>query len=122
MSNTQADYSETVIYKIHCKDTNIRDIYIGHTTNHYQRYRLHKSSCNNEKSKGYNYKIYKIIRENGGWENWNMSIIEKYPCNDVNESREKERYYIEKESATLNFIIPNRSQKEYAKIYRVIHK
>jgi hypothetical protein len=122
MSNILADYGKTVIYKIDCKNKNITDIYIGHTTCYYQRYRLHKSSCNNQTSKGYNCKIYKIIRENGGWENWDMIIIEKYPCSNITEAKERERYWIEKESSTLNVSIPNRSKKEYGQIYRIIHK
>lgn len=122
MSNLLANYLKTVIYKIQCKDETISDIYIGHTTCYYQRYRMHKSNCNNENSKGYNYKIYKIIRDNGGWDNWDMSIIEKFPCNNVDEARNRERYWIEKESSQLNVTIPNRSKKEYAQIYRVIHK
>jgi len=122
MYNSLADYSKAVIYKIYCKDKNITDIYIGHTTCFYQRYRLHKSTCNNENAKGYNIKIYKIIRKNGGWENWDMVIIEKYPCNDIYEAKERERYWIEKESSTLNVTIPNRTNKEYSQIYRIIHK
>lgn len=122
MYNSLADYSKAVIYKIYCKDEKIIDIYIGHTTCFYQRYRLHKSTCNNENSKGYNLKIYKIIRENGGWENWNMTTIEKFPCNDIYEAKERERYWIEKESSTLNVTIPNRTNKEYSQIYRIIYK
>lgn len=122
MSNILADYKKTVIYKIQCKDENITDIYIGHTTSYYQRYRLHKSNCNNNESKSYNYKIYKIIRENGGWDNWEMSILENYPCNNINEAKERERYWIENQSATLNVSIPNRSKKEYEQIYRIVHK
>jgi len=122
MSNLLANYSKTVIYKIQCKDENVSDIYIGHTTNFKQRNNLHKSNCNIVTSKGYNYKIYKIIRENGGWDNWNMTIIEEYPCENVNQARERERYWIEKESSSLNVSIPNRSKKEYSQIYRIIHR
>ena len=122
MSNLLADYKKTIIYKIYCKNENVLDIYIGHTTSFYQRYRAHKSNCNNENSKGYNYKIYKIIRENGGWDNWEMKNIEEYPCENVNEARDRERYWIEKESSQLNVTIPNRSKKEYSQIYRVVHK
>jgi len=122
MSNSLANYLNTIIYKIICKTQDVKDIYIGHTTNFYQRYKLHKSNCNNDTSKGYNYKIYKIIRENGGWDNWDMSIIEKFPCNNIDEAKDRERYWIEKESSTLNVTIPNRSSKEYGQIYRLIHK
>jgi hypothetical protein len=122
MSNLLANYENTVIYKIHCKNESITDIYIGHTTNFIQRRRLHKSNCSCETAKGYNYKIYKIIRENGGWDNWDMTIIENYSCENVNEAKERERYWITKESSQLNVTIPNRNKKEYAQLYRVIHK
>jgi hypothetical protein len=122
MANIFANYSNNVIYKISCKDENLKDIYIGHTTSFYQRERLHKSNCDNPNSKTYNYKIYKIIRENGGWDNWKMEIIEKYPCKDIDEAKQRERFWIEKESSTLNITIPNRSRKEYAEIYKLINK
>lgn len=122
MSNLLANYKNTVIYKIMCKDETITDIYIGHTTNFKQRNKLHKSTCNVESLKGYNYKIYKIIRENGGWDNWTMTIIEEYPCESVNDARERERYWIEKESSQLNVTIPNRNKKEYSQMYRIIHR
>lgn len=122
MANIFANYSNTVIYKISCKDEYIKDAYIGHTTSFYQRERLHRSNCNNTNSKAYNYKIYKIIRENGGWDNWKMEIIENYPCKDINEAKQRERFWIEKESTTLNITIPNRSKKEYGQIYNLINK
>lgn len=122
MTNKLADYTNNVIYKITCNNENIKDIYIGHTTSFYQRIRLHKSNCTNINSKAYNYKIYKIIRENGGWDNWKMDIIEKYPCEDIEQAKERERYWIEKLTSTLNVTIPNRNKKEYSQIYRLIHK
>jgi hypothetical protein len=62
------NYENTVIYKIVCNDLTITDLYVGNTTNFTKRKGQHKNSCINEKSKSYNLKIYKIIRENGGWE------------------------------------------------------
>jgi hypothetical protein len=120
--NTLANYINTVIYKIYSKDETIKDIYIGHTTNFCQRERLHRSNCDCETSKGYNYKIYKIIRSNGGWNNWVMEIIEKYPCQTIDEAKERERFWIENSSSTLNVTIPNRSKKEYSQLYRLTHK
>ncbi len=46
MSNALANYFNTVIYSIHCKDESINDTYVGHTTDFCQRYKGHKSSCN----------------------------------------------------------------------------
>jgi len=36
-SNNLANYSNTVIYKIQCKNESVKDIYVGHTTSYYQR-------------------------------------------------------------------------------------
>ena len=121
-SNTLADYSKTIIYKIQCKDLNIRDIYVGHTTCYYQRRRLHKSTCYNKNAKGYHFKIYRTIRENGGWEKWDMTILENYPCDNIYDARQRERYWIEELSSSLNVTIPNRNKDEYYQIYRSIFK
>jgi hypothetical protein len=121
--NTLANYLNTVIYEIKCKDENITDVYIGHTTNFNQRYRMHKSSCNNENQKNHHCRVYKTIRENGGWDHWEMVGIENYPCDNVNEARERERYWIELLSSSLNVTMPNRKiTKDYYKIYRIVHK
>jgi hypothetical protein len=32
MPKNQTDYSKTIIYKLCCLDTDVKDIYIGHTT------------------------------------------------------------------------------------------
>ena len=106
------DYSKCVMYKLVCKDKDIKDCYIGSTCNHSRRKSQHKNCCNNEKSKGYNIKVYKFIRDNGGWGNWDFVIIEKYPCNDKVEKGIRERYWIEL-MGTLNTEIPSRTKKEY---------
>ena len=72
MPKHEIDYSNTIIYKITCDDSNISDLYVGHTTNFVQRKHAHKQSCINEKSPNYKYKLYEVIRNNGGWENWKM--------------------------------------------------
>ena len=106
------DYSKCVIYKIVCKDKNIKDCYVGSTCNHSRRKAQHKSDCNNEKSKGYNYNVYKFIRDNGNWDNWEFVIIEKYPVKDKIEKGIRERYWVEL-MGTLNSDIPSRTKKEY---------
>jgi hypothetical protein len=109
------DYSKTVMYKIVSKDLNSKLIYIGHTTNFRVRKSTHKTSCCNINDKAYNYKVYKMIRDNGGWDEWEMLEIEKYACNDVNEARTRERYWYELYNANLNSRLPISSQKEYCK-------
>ena len=78
----------TIIYKIVCKDLIIKDIYVGHTTNFVQRKHAHKQSC---KKLNHSYKLYNCIRDNGGWNNWNMTIVDFFSCKDGHEARQKEQ-------------------------------
>jgi hypothetical protein len=50
--------------------------YIGSTRDFTTRKSSHKSNCNNPNAGNHNTKIYRTIRENGGWNNWNMVCIE----------------------------------------------
>jgi hypothetical protein len=96
------DYSNTIIYKIYCNDNNVSDIYIGHTTNFIKRKYQHKILCNNSKK----LKIYDVIRENGGWENWSMIEIAKYKCQDATEARIREQEHYDLLKPTLNSVKP----------------
>jgi hypothetical protein len=113
MPRLPKNYSKNVIYKLVCNDLNIKECYVGHTTDFTQRKANHKSDCNNGKGNHHNYKIYKTIRENGGWENYSMIEIEKYPCRDENEATAKEREWFEILNSGLNTIYPQRSRQEY---------
>jgi hypothetical protein len=106
MPNDIIDYSNTVFYKIYCNDTNVNDIYVGHTTNFVQRKYNHKRTCNIETYANHNLKVYKCIREHGGWENWKMEIIGFSDCYDHYEARKIEQNYFETLHATLNSIEP----------------
>lgn len=114
---TNIDYSKTVIYKIVCKNEDVKDIYVGSTTRFNERRREHKKYCINEIYKEYNYKVYQMIRANGGWFNWDMIEIIKQPCKDGAESHALERYYYELLNCNMNTKVPNRTQKEYEKEY-----
>ena len=110
------NYSQSIIYKLCCKDINVKEIYVGSTCNELKkRKNQHKTRCNNSNDKKYNYKIYQYIRANGGFNNWDMIEIEKYNCNDKLELHKQERYWLEELGATLNMCIPSRSYKEYTK-------
>ena len=116
------NYNNSIIYKLCCKNPEITDIYIGSTTNFTKRKQKHKSDCNNINSKKYNYNVYKFIRDNNGWNNWDMVLIEEYSCNNKLELHKKERDILEQLGATLNICIPNRNRKEYDKQYRENNK
>ena len=106
MPKKEIDYQTTIIYKIVCNDLNVKDVYVGHTTDFTKRKAQHKINCNNPDTKIYNLKVYQIIRDNEGWYNWSMIEIEKYPCHDNNEARARERYWYELLNANLNMICP----------------
>jgi len=118
MPKVVMNYSNTIIYKICCKDVNVKDIYIGHTTNFIKRKNCHKSKCNNPNIKDYNCYVYQFIRNNGGFDNWDMVEIEKYNCNDRLEACKRERYFIEELKASLNKCMPSRNRIEATKYYR----
>jgi hypothetical protein len=114
MPRLPIDYANTIIYKIVCNNLSVTDCYVGHTTDFVRRKQSHKRRCTNEKDKKYNYKIYKMIRENQGWENFTMVEIEKFPCENVFEACKRERYYYELLNSTLNSRFPQRSIKEWS--------
>ena len=103
------DYAKTIIYKIVCNDLNITDCYVGHTTSFTKRKAQHKFESVYEKGKGYNKKLYKTIRQNGGFCNYSMLEIEKCPCKDVFEACKRERFHFEQLNSTLNTNIPGRT-------------
>jgi hypothetical protein len=106
MPKVDIDYSNTIFYKIYCKDSAIDDLYIGHTTNFVQRKHAHKQGCKNNKSSNYNCKLYKTIRDNLGWDNWIMEIIAFHNCDDLYAAKKLEQSYFEDYKATLNSIQP----------------
>jgi len=116
------DYSRTIIYKIVSKDLNLNFIYVGSTTDFIRRKTGHKSACYNEKNKHHNAKIYKNIRENGGWEAFEMLEIEKYECNDGNEARTRERFWMENLNANLNTLKAITTKEEYKEYHNKWHE
>ncbi len=110
-SNVGIDYSNTLFYKISCKDTSVTDLYIGHTINFVQRKSSHKQACINPKYANYNLKLYRIIRQHGGWTNWRMDIIAHHECSDLSDARKREQEYFILYNATLNSIEPYPSPK-----------
>ena len=106
MPKEEIDYSNTIFYKISCKNPSVSDIYIGHTTNFVQRKHAHKQSCKNPKTTNHNCKLYQVMRENDGWDNWNMEIIAFHACENSYSARKQEQSYFEQYNASLNSIEP----------------
>ena len=109
-------YQNCIIYKLkHNEDYDDINIYVGSTTNFRLRKNCHKSSCNNEKNRDYNFPVYQYIRDNDGWDNWVMIPIEEYPCNSKNELVIRERHHIDLLRPTLNIVKPGRTIEEWTK-------
>ena len=117
MPKKPTDFSKTILYKLVCNDLNVTHCYVGHTTHFIKRRANHKSKCYNQNCKDYNLKVYQLVRETGGWENWTMIQIEHYPCNNSNGAGARERYWYEKLNSNMNTQMPNRTLTEYMTQY-----
>jgi len=113
-------YENTMFYKLCCKDIDITEIYVGHTVNFMDRRKRHKCCCTNMNSDRYNMFVYQYIRENGGWENWSMILIESRSCSGTIEAEKVEREFIESLHAMLKQHIPSRTKKAYREANRDI--
>jgi len=109
---SKVDYSKSLIYKLCCNNTDITDIYIGSTTNMKARKSKHKFSCNTPTDRSYNSSKYKFIRDNGGFSNWSIILIDYVDVNNKCELEKKEREYIENLKPSLNNNIPSRTPQE----------
>ncbi len=88
------------VYKLCCDDVN--EFYIGSSFDMRDRKYKHKSNCNNSNSKKYNYKVYKYIRDNGGYENWKYEILEEGEFKNKKELQIKEQECIKLLKPSLN--------------------
>jgi hypothetical protein len=64
-------------------------------------------------SKEYNYYVYQFIRDNGGFDNWDMVEIERVNTIDKSDLHKRERFWIDELKSTLNKQLPTRTKKEY---------
>jgi hypothetical protein len=117
MPKTPMDYSNCCIYKIeHIENDNL--VYVGHTTNFYKRKAHHKSDCINENRKSFNFKLYQMIRENGGFEMFKMIEVEKYPCNDKREAMRREDEVMKELKADMNTYRAFLTQEEKKEVHK----
>jgi len=96
------NYQNGFIYKICSLDKNLSLNYIGSSTNFKKRESYHKNDCNNPNSKNYNLKIYQIIRDNGGWDMFEILVIEKFPCSTREELNKREEEFRVEYDANMN--------------------
>ena len=115
------NYQNTKIYKIY-SPSNEALVYYGHTTELYLSSRLsdhvrhHRRWLNGKReSRVTSYIIFEQCSD------YQIILIENFPCNDVNEARARERFHIENNQC-LNRNIPGRTPKEYSETYHSNNK
>jgi len=102
-------------------------VYYGSTCNFKQRMIQHKCDCNNKKGRHYNFKLYKTIRDNGGWDAFTKCIVEDN-IETEKQWKERETYYLRQFECNMNTRHHKTeeeykaSQKESSKAYKVKNK
>lgn len=118
------DYALSKIYKIVCNTTGL--VYIGSTAQYYLSDRIsnHRTAyryyLKNDKKAKYYCTSFKILENN----NYNIILIQNYPCNSKEELNREERKYIESIEC-VNKNIPERSineKKEYYNNWIINHQ
>jgi hypothetical protein len=108
------NYQLGKIYKI--VDLSTDECYIGSTCEPTLARRLagHLSTFKQYKAGASSYTTSYKILENG---NYDIQLIEAYPCNNKMELHAREGYHI-KNTDCVNKVVPNRTTKEYRSIYK----
>ena len=96
---TTKNYS---IYKIFCKNPEVKDIYVGSTSQLKDRIKTHRTTVNNPNNPHSGYKLYTTIKANGGWDNWNVEVLEEMENVAKIDARKKEEEWSKQLGATLN--------------------
>jgi len=109
------DFSKTVIYHFVCKDEMVKCSYVGSTTNFNKRKGNHKTDCCCETSRHYHLKVYQTIRDNGGWDNWDMKPLEEFACENKIQQVIREQYWIDKLKPEMNCKVAYREGTESEK-------
>ena len=112
MPKQSIDFSKTVIYKIQHKELDDL-LYVGSTTEYVKRKNRHKTtSYANDTNKNYNLKLYKTIRDNGGWDMFNMIIVKPFPCENRRQAEAEEDCVMREMRASLNMRRSYQTQEE----------
>jgi hypothetical protein len=106
------NYNESRIYKIWCNLQGVDEIYIGSSARFIERCKLHESDCNNINSPRYSYKLYQYIRNNGGFQNFKIHVIEEFPCENRTSLNIREEYWKKELQPTLNTNRAYRTEEE----------
>lgn len=108
------DYQKSKIYKIYCP-SNPDEIYIGSTTNNRlsERMSKHRNTFNYKDKYTHHYQTTAfILFEKYGIENCIIELIENCPCNNKDELKKREGFFI-RQFNCVNRNITDRTREEY---------
>lgn len=91
------------MYKLCPKNKDLNFCYVGRTANYKLQKYHHKSSIDNINIKT---PLVLCIRNSGGWNEWEMTEIEKFKCNSRLEGRIRQQTLIKQYNANLNIRNP----------------
>jgi len=94
-------FRNTTIYYIQ-HITKCELLYIGATTNILKRKRDHLRNLNDTTRPNFNIKLYKLIRDNGGWVMFKMIPLIYPECNTKDEMLKEEQIIISKYKPSMN--------------------
>jgi hypothetical protein len=121
---TCVNYANGKIYKIECLTGEPDDIYIGSTTKEFLSQRLASHSYEYKRfkngtrlSKTSSYELF----DKYGIENCMILLIESFPCNNKDELRAREGFYI-KSIKCVNKLIPGTTAQQSVKNYHTNNK
>ena len=100
MPRKATDYKKAVIYKICNNDETL--LYIGSTTDFRHRKNDHKTNCHNDTRKKYLFYVYQMIRDNCGWEAFEMKPVKEFPCENKTQLVIEEERIRKELNANLN--------------------
>jgi len=112
--------NDYIFYKIVNVNGDVDLCYVGSTANWKHRASRHKSDCHYENSKIHNCKLYKTIREYGGWDEFKMVEIGRAEQLTKRQAEQKEEEYRIQLNAELNSqrcFRTKEQKKEYKKEY-----
>ena len=123
MGRTQ-DFTNSIIYHIrHMESKEV--VYVGSTTNFYQRKAKHKHNCNHEERKDFTIPIYCHIRDNGGFGCFEVIPIKSLKLENKTElliaeqeELDKHQTLVNRNKAHITIEEQKKYQKQYLKQYR----
>ena len=95
-------YHGSFIYKLVCKDPSTQDFYIGSTVDCDVRWAEHQSACVDPTNKAYDTKKYRVMRANGGVDNWYMEKVTECVCSNHRRLLGIEQSYITDLKPSMN--------------------